>query len=158
MAVIVQQYLMLPALGAFVAFLVRLQTHNGPPRREDYAFGFELCASAIVTFFALACERALDRVRTGRSLNDVASPIERAALDAHRTTLQNQVLWAFAAMFLLFAGLIVLTYVVRTWGWKTVVRQNSTEPVEELTAVVGIALPDVAGLVALATVAMYFSG
>jgi hypothetical protein len=151
------KYVLLPALGGFVAFLVRLQTHDGPPRREDHAFGFELFASAIVTFFALACERALDWARTDRSLNALVAPVERAALEAHRATLEKQVLWAFSAMFLIFVGLIVLTYIVRTWGWKTV-RQAGAEPVEELTTLVGIALPDVAGLVVLATVTMYFSG
>jgi uncharacterized membrane protein YgcG len=146
-------FLLFPLIGIILQIVVKLLVKLDPSfKREDFAVGFESLTNAFITFVALTGERALDWARTDQALRNTAGDVTRAALEAHRATLEEQVTWAAFGMFAMIVVLLVLAAIVRKWG-----RVRLSCGHEEPTLVVGTILPDCIGFSALVSVAVYFS-
>lgn len=131
-------------LGAWVKFATRNDQY-AKFRKEDFAVGLELFLTACLMFVVLTTDKALALVQINKTLAVELNkkPIDQITVSILQTEsfdLSNSIFASGWIVTVMFIGLWGISTIVRLWGWKSAT---------ELTPVLGIALPIVAGVSAL---------
>ena len=105
-------------------------------KRDDFAVGFEMLLASIITFL-------LSSFSVGRK-------IAISMNDNEKFILLDRLIVTILVTFALFAGTVVLSFMVRRFGWN---RQAGSE--EKLTLWTGITIPFVFGFLSLIGAAVW---
>ncbi|HXC43048.1 MAG TPA: hypothetical protein VNY51_05945 [Candidatus Dormibacteraeota bacterium] len=147
-----------PLVGILFRVFVKRNQDPPPWKRKHFDVGLEVMCDALLMFVGLTCEKAVEWTKTMRALQSAIDPVVKAQLMIDSSVLMNKLAWAGFSIFAIFFSLDVVAMFKHDLG--TVAGGNPTvdgATEGSPTILWGIAVPVLAGFVALAWVASYFS-